>query len=131
MNDKVVFITGDAGGIGLEIATQFAKDGAMVVISDLDTKKLEIAESTIRNQDLRICAIAADVTNEPQIIAAITETYEKYGHIDILVNGAGLQYVSNIEEFPTDKFELLIKVMLTGSFVTTKNVFPIMKKQKF
>jgi len=131
MDEKVVFITGAAGGIGLEIATQFAKDRAMVVISDVDTKKLEIAESIIRKQDLRIWAIAADVTNETQITTAIAETYKRYGHIDILINGAGLQYVSNIEEFPTDKFELLIKVMLTGSFVTTKNVFPLMKKQKF
>ena len=48
-----------------------------------------------------------------------------------LINNAGLQYVSPIEEFPTDKFELLIKVMLVAPFITTKHVFPIMKKQKF
>ena len=131
MNNKVVFITGAAGGIGLEIATQFAKDGAMVVISDLDAKKLEDAERSIRNQDLTIWGTAADVTDENQVITALNETYKRYGHLDILINNAGLQYVSPIEEFPTDKFELLIKVMLTASFITTKHVFPMMKKQKF
>lgn len=131
MNNKVVFITGAAGGIGFEIARQFAKEGAMVVISDLDTKKLKIAESTLRSQNLKILSIACDVTNENQIKATLNKTYKRYGRIDILINNAGLQYVSSIEEFPTDKFELLLKVMLVASFITTKHVFPIMKKQKF
>ena len=131
MNNKVAFITGAAGGIGFEIAKQFAKEGAMVVISDLDTKKLENAESALRNQNLKIWGIGCDVTNENQIKTALDETYKRYGRIDILINNAGLQYVSPIEEFPTDKFELLIKVMLVAPFITTKHVFPIMKKQKF
>jgi 3-hydroxybutyrate dehydrogenase len=130
MNNKVVFITGAAGGIGLEITKQFAKGGAMVVISDLDAKKLANAESDLSNQHLKIWSVAADVTNENQLITALDDTYKRYGHIDILINNAGLQHVSPIEEFPTDKFELLIKVMLTASFITTKHVFPIMKKQK-
>ena len=53
-----------------------------------------------------------------------------FGSIDILVNNAGIQYVSPIEEFPTEKFELFVKVMLTAPFVGIKHVFPIMKKQK-
>ena len=131
MNEKVVFITGGAGGIGLEIATQFAKDGALVVISDLDMAKLEKAQSILDSRQLKVWRVAADVTSEKQLIAALDETYKKYGHIDILINNAGIQHVSPIEEFPTDKFELLIKIMLTASFITTKHVFPIMKKQKW
>lgn len=131
MNNKVAFITGAAGGIGFEIAKQFAEDGATVVMSDSDTKKLEDAESALRNRNLKILGIEADVTDENQIKAALNETYKRYGSIDILINNAGLQYVSPIEEFPTDKFELLIKVMLVAPFITTKHVFPIMKKQKF
>ena len=131
MNNKVVFITGAAGGIGFEIAKQFAKDGAMVVISDLDTKKLENAESALLNLNLKVLGIGVDVTNEDQIKTSLNETYKRYGRIDILINNAGLQYVSPIEDFPTDKFELLIKVMLVASFITTKHIFPIMKKQKF
>ncbi len=131
MINRVVFITGAAGGIGFEMAKQFAKDGAMVVISDSDAKRLENAESILRNQSLNVLSIRVDVTDENQIIAALNETYIKHGRIDILVNNAGLQYMSPIEKFPTDKFELLIKVMLVASFITTKHVFPIMKQQKF
>ena len=64
MKNKVVFITGAAGGIGFEIARQFARDGATVVISDLGTEKLEKAESALRIQHLKIWGIAADVTDE-------------------------------------------------------------------
>ncbi|MEO8764179.1 MAG: 3-hydroxybutyrate dehydrogenase [Ginsengibacter sp.] len=131
MHDKVVFITGAAGCIGLEMATQFAKEGATVVISDLDSTKLESIESGFLTHHLKVSGIAADVTDENQIISALDDTRKRYGRIDILINNAGLQYVSPIEEFPTDKFELLIKVMLTASFITTKYVFPIMKQQRF
>lgn len=61
----------------------------------------------------------------------MSKTFKKYGRIDVLINNAGLQFVSPIEELPTDKFELLIKVMLVGSFLTTKHILPIMKQQKF
>ena len=101
------------------------------MISDLDSERFERARSILGNLDLKVSGIAADVTNETQIINALDQTYKRFGSIDILINNAGLQYISPIEEFPTDKFELLIKVMLVGSFITTKYVFPAMKKQKF
>ncbi len=53
------------------------------------------------------------------------------GRIDVLINNAGIQHVAPLEEFPTDKFEFMIKIMLTAPFVATKLVFPLMKKQKF
>ncbi|MED1673872.1 3-hydroxybutyrate dehydrogenase, partial [Pallidibacillus thermolactis] len=59
------------------------------------------------------------------------ETVTNFGRLDVLINNAGLQYVSTIEEFPTEKFEHLIKVMQVAPFMTIKKVFPIMKKQKF
>lgn len=131
MKNKVVFITGAAGGIGFEIAKQFAEAEATVVMSDSNIKKLEDAESALRNRNLKILGLRVDVTDENQIKAALNETDKRYGSIDILINNAGLQYVSPIEEFPADKFELLIKVMLVAPFIITKHVFPTMKKQKF
>jgi 3-hydroxybutyrate dehydrogenase len=100
-------------------------------MSDIDAKKLEDAITILGRGDLKILGIEADLTDENQIKAALDETYKRYGGIDILVNNAGLQHVSPIEDFATDKFELLIKVMLVAPFITTKHVFPIMKAQKF
>lgn len=131
MKNKIVFITGAAGDIGFEIAKEFAKEGAKVVISDLNSEKTDDAVSSLHAQNLKVLGIKCDVTHEKEIKDALDETLKRYGRIDILINNAGLQHVSPIDEFPVDKFELLIKVMLIAPFVLIKHVFPIMKKQKF
>ncbi len=61
----------------------------------------------------------------------IEAAHKEYGRVDVLINNAGLQHVSPIEEFPTAKFELMIKIMLTAPFIAIKHAFPIMKEQGF
>ncbi|MFP3344932.1 SDR family NAD(P)-dependent oxidoreductase, partial [Halomonas sp. SIMBA_159] len=68
---------------------------------------------------------------EAQIKAAIDQTVEPFGSLDILINNAGMQHVAPIEEFPTEKYALLIQIMLVAPFIATKHAFPIMKKQGF
>jgi 3-hydroxybutyrate dehydrogenase len=131
MKNKVVCITGGAGGIGFEMARQFAKDGASVVIIDISEESLNNAVSTLRTEQLDVTAIPCDVTVEDQIKKSLDTVIEKFGRIDILVNNAGLQYISPIEELPTEKFELLIKVMLVAPFIFTKYILAHMKQQNF
>ena len=131
MVDKVVFITGAASGIGLAIGKQFASEGATVVISDKDADSLMQVAASLRDSGLNVTGIPCDVSRETEIIYALDTVISIYGHIDILINNAGLQHVSSIENFPTEKFELLLKVMLTAPFIAIKHVFPVMKKQKY
>lgn len=131
MKDKVVLITGAASGIGLAIGETFAANGARVVLTDLDEAKVIAAAKQISTPQLQVMGMGCDVTSEEQIKTTIAKIFELYGRIDVLVNNAGLQYISPIEEFPTEKFELLIKVMLTAPFIAIKQVFPIMKAQQF
>jgi 3-hydroxybutyrate dehydrogenase len=131
MNNKVVFITGAAGGIGLETAQEFARAGARVVISDVNAGQLDVAVSSLRDKNLDVAGMAYDVTDEKHAQDTLNEVYRRYSRIDVLINNAGLQYVSSIEDFPVDKFELLIKVMLVGPFIAIKHVFPIMKRQSW
>jgi 3-hydroxybutyrate dehydrogenase len=131
LEGKTAFITGSASGIGLEIAKTFAKEGARVVISDLNTESSEKVAAELNNEGYEAISAPCDVTDEEALKNSLNHAYQTFGSIDILVNNAGLQYVSPIEEFPTEKFELLIKVMLTAPFVAIKNVFPIMKKQRY
>jgi 3-hydroxybutyrate dehydrogenase len=131
LEGKTAFITGSASGIGLEIAKAFVKEGAKVVISDLNKEKSEKVAKDLNDQGFETLSTPCDVTDEEALKNSLNHAYQKYGSIDILVNNAGLQYVSPIEEFPTEKFELLIKIMLTAPFVAIKNVFPIMKKQGY
>jgi 3-hydroxybutyrate dehydrogenase len=131
MKNKVVFITGAANGIGLEIGKDFAKQGAKVIITDLDSEKIALAVLSFESPSLSVEGIVCDVTVEKEIKVAVENVYINYGTIDILINNAGLQYISPIEDFPIDKFEKLIKVMLVGPFILMKYVLPIMKKQNY
>ncbi|KOR80249.1 3-hydroxybutyrate dehydrogenase [Bacillus sp. FJAT-21352] len=131
VKDKVAIITGSARGIGFEIGKIFAENGAKVVLSDLDQNTVEKAALDLRNNGMEAIGLKADVTSEEDIIQLIKQAKDKYGGIDIFINNAGLQHVAPIEEFPTEKFELMIKIMLTAPFISIKNVLPIMKEQGF
>ncbi|MGG0249009.1 3-hydroxybutyrate dehydrogenase [Peribacillus frigoritolerans] len=131
VKDKVAIITGSARGIGFEIGKIFAENGAKVVLSDLDQNTVEKAALDLRNNGLEVIGLKADVTSEEDIIQLIKQAKDKYGRIDIFINNAGLQHVAPIEEFPTEKFEMMIKIMLTAPFISIKNVLPIMKEQGF
>ncbi|MER2063071.1 MAG: 3-hydroxybutyrate dehydrogenase [Alkalibacterium sp.] len=128
---KVVFITGAASGIGHAIGLEFLEKGAKVVFTDVNQEKLDEVVKKLQDQGKDCLGLKVDVTNEDDIKNAFDKTVEKYGRLDVLLNNAGLQHVSPLEDFPTDKFEFMIKVMLTAPFMAIKHAMPIMKKQKF
>ncbi|NRG45560.1 3-hydroxybutyrate dehydrogenase [Bacillus sp. CRN 9] len=131
VSNKVTIITGSARGIGYEIGKIFAENGAKVVLSDLNEKEVTDAAFQLSQQGLDVIGMKADVTKEAEIINLINKAKEHYGTIDIFINNAGLQHVAPLEEFPTEKFELMIKIMLTAPFIAIKNVLPIMREQGF
>ncbi|XXM74042.1 3-hydroxybutyrate dehydrogenase [Lysinibacillus sphaericus] len=131
VNEKVVFITGAARGIGFKIGEHFAMNGAKVILSDINQEELDEAVDELIDRGFDATGIKCDVTSEAEVKAGIDKTVDHYGRIDVLINNAGIQHVAPIEEFPIEKFELLIKIMLTAPFIATKFAFPHMKKQKF
>lgn len=128
VQDKVVLITGAAQGIGFEIAEEFFKNGAKVVLTDINEEKVKKSAATLGGDSL---GIKCDVTNEEELKASIDQTVATFGRLDILINNAGMQHVAMLEDFPTERFELLIKIMLTAPFVATKHALPHMRKQGF
>jgi 3-hydroxybutyrate dehydrogenase len=131
VNGRVVYITGAASGIGLQVGVEFLKNGAKVVFTDVNEEKVKEVTMDLKKEGYDCIGLKVDVTKEQEIIDSIDETVTNFGRLDVLINNAGLQYVSTIEEFPTEKFEHLIKVMQVAPFMAIKKVFPIMKKQKF
>lgn len=131
LENRVALITGAASGIGLEIARTYAREGAKMVISDINGEKANLAALQLQQEGFEAIGVKCDVTQEQQFVEAIETVVQTYNRLDILVNNAGLQHVAPIEEFPVEKFEFLIKVMLTGAFVGIKHAFPIMKEQGF
>lgn len=128
VQDKVVLITGAAQGIGFEIAEEFFKNGAKVVLADINEEKVKESAAALGGDSL---GIKCDVTNEEELKASIDQTVATFGRLDILINNAGMQHVAMLEDFPTERFELLIKIMLTAPFVATKHALPHMRKQGF
>lgn len=129
VENKVTIITGAASGLGLQISKEFLKNGAKVVLSDINQEKLDEIVADLQSEDFDCIGVKADVTQENDIKELVETTKGKYGRIDVLFNNAGLQHVSKIEEFPTEKFRQMIDIMLVAPFIGTKHVMPIMKEQ--
>jgi 3-hydroxybutyrate dehydrogenase len=131
LENRIAFVTGAASGIGLQIAEDFAHEGARVCVADLNESAAQAAAAAIRDRGGQAIGARCDVTREPELAATLDEVLAAWGRIDILVNNAGLQFVAPLEELPAEKFELLLRVMLIAPFLATKRVFPLMKRQRY
>lgn len=132
--NKVVFITGGANGIGKGMAKAFLELGANVIISDINEEAMirtrqELTSTDRPEQTLE--TIKMDITNESEVSNAINDTINQHQKIDVFINSAGLQYVSMIEDYPTETFEKLWRIMCFGPFLTMKYILPHMKKQNY
>ncbi len=95
VKNKVVVITGAVSGLGLGMANEFAKQGAEVVIADLDLQKSQIVANELPNNfNIATLAVEMDVTNENQVNTAIDKVVEVFGRIDTVINNAGIQIIS-------------------------------------
>jgi 3-hydroxybutyrate dehydrogenase len=119
LENKVAIVTGAASGIGKDIAMLFAREGARVVIADLNQKGAD-AVATELGGAKRAIGVAVDVTNEAQTEACVAKTIEAFGRLDILVSNAGIQIVAPIDQFEFAKWKQLLAIHLDGAFLTTR-----------
>ena len=129
MQGKNVLVTGGASGIGLGIASTLAQRGANIIISDLNAEAAETAAETLRGQGYSASVLVMNVC-DPQDIEKLA-TYATANPVDILVNNAGLQHVSKLEDFPREKWQLLIDVMLVAPAMLSQAVLPSMRDRGY
>ena len=125
---KVVVITGSSKGIGLSLAQKFSRDGASVVVMGRNLPAAEEAVKTLFTKDS--FAVRCDVSVESDTLAMAEAVGERFGKIDALVNNAGIFPVKTFDDMTLDDWQSVIDVDLTGTFLATKALYPMMVKQK-
>jgi 3-hydroxybutyrate dehydrogenase len=131
LHGKVAIVTGAASGIGRAIARGLSASGAAVCIADVNETAAREAAAELGREGGRALAVRTDVRDADQVRRMVDETVRGFGRLDILVNNAGLQYIAPVHEFPEDKWDLLIGVMLTGTFLCTKYSLPPMMANRW
>jgi len=127
---KVAIITGGGSGIGRATCLLFAKEGAKVVISDINRESGEAVRQEIESGGGEALFIQTDVSNAQEIKAMVEQVAGRYGRIDILYNNAGIpQTFKLVEEVEEDFVDRIINVNIKGPFLGSKYAVPIMKKQ--
>ena len=112
LKDKVAIVTGAASGIGLATAEMLAKEGARVVLADINETQLEAVSAKIGAD-----ALAVDLSKREGCRELADYTMKQHGRIDILVNVAGIQNVASVEDFPEERWDFMISLMLTAPFL--------------
>jgi 3-hydroxybutyrate dehydrogenase len=133
LNGKTAVVTGSTSGIGLGIARALAKEGANIVINGFgDKAAIETERAGIEKQfGVKAVHSPADMTKPAEIAEMIAIAEKTFGSIDVLVNNAGIQHVSPIEEFPIDKWNAILAINLSAAFHTIRAAVPGMKARKW
>jgi NAD(P)-dependent dehydrogenase (short-subunit alcohol dehydrogenase family) len=126
---KVALITGAGTGIGKATALAFAREGASVVIADIDLESAEAVAKEIKSLGREALTIKADVSNKPDVVQMADKVVQEFGKIDILVNNAGVVAVCPTEELAEEDWDKVVSVDLKGMFLCSQAVARQMIKQ--
>lgn len=126
LSGRIALVTGAASGIGLACAERLAAEGMKVVLADLN-------EQAGKEHAKRLGGsfVAADLSRREGCRALADEALRLHGTVHVLVNNAGFQHVSPIEDFPEDQWDRMLALMLTAPFLLTRYLWPAMKRQKW
>ena len=141
LKDRISIVTGGSSGIGRGIALEFAREGARIVIADIQDTPLqgkyhEVDVTTptvqeIENLGAQGIFIKTDVSEESQVARMVQRTVEHFGGLDILVNNAGIHIPGGSQDISIADWDKVVGINLRGVFMTTKLAIPHLKKSKF
>ena len=129
LKNKVSIITGAAQGIGLATALKFAEEGATVIVCDMKPAGVDAALAMVRARGAQAQGYAVNVTDRAAIDAMVAAVKDQYGHIDVLVNNAGITKDARLQKMTLEQFDAVIDVNLRGVFHASQAVLPTMVAQ--
>lgn len=129
LKGKVALVTGSTSGIGLGIARGLATAGADIMLNGFgDAAQIEALRSEMAaSHGVKVAYSGADISKPDQIAAMVADTIKALGSVDILVNNAGIQFTANVEDFPTERWDQIIAINMSGVFHGMKAAIPGMK----
>lgn len=131
LKEKTALVTGSTSGIGLAFARALAEQGANVVINGLgDMDEIEATRAKIEEDfGVRCVYSAANMLKPDEIATMVANAENEFGSLDVLVNNAGIQHVSPVEEFPVEKWDAIIAINLSSAFHSIRAALPGMKQR--
>ena len=131
LQDRIAIVTGGAQGLGEAICHRLAREGAHVVVADLNLEIAErVAADIAAESDRRAIALKVDVTDEAQVAAVVDRAVEEFGRLDVVVSNAGVLVAEAVDEFPAEKWRFVMSVNLFGYFLVAKHAARVMKAQR-
>tara|TARA_B100000470_G_C19715076_1_gene357273 strand:- start:169 stop:948 length:780 start_codon:yes stop_codon:yes gene_type:complete len=129
LKDRVAIVTGGGKGIGEEICLGLSREGAKIVIAEIDIENSEEVIKKIQNNGSEAIVIKTDVSDENSINNMVEEAIKHFGKIDILINNAGIRHIKKLLDHTKKDWDEMIAVNLTGPYLSCKAVIPHMIKQ--
>lgn len=133
LTGKNAIVTGSTSGIGFGIANVLAAHGANVTLNGFgDAAEIKKIQDTMQQQhNVKVRYSPADMTKPDQIRQMVSDAKSAFGSVDILINNAGIQHISSVEQFPEEKWDQVMRINLDAAFHATKAVIPDMKAAGF
>jgi 3-hydroxybutyrate dehydrogenase len=130
-SNKVALITGSTSGIGLGIAKKFASHGMNIILNGFGEASAieEVRAGIAKEHGVQVRYNGADISKPEEITTMIKTIEDEFGAIDVIVNNAGIQFVSPVEDFPMEKWNAILAINLSGSFHTIHSALPKMKEK--
>jgi 3-oxoacyl-[acyl-carrier protein] reductase len=129
LQDRVAVVTGGAQGLGLAMARTFQREGAKIVIADLNETQLGQAHTELGGGD-DVATVVADVISAADVEQLVATAVERYGSLDVMVNNAGITRDATMRKMTEDQFDQVISVHLKGCWNGTRSAAAVMREQK-
>lgn len=130
LENRIALVTGGGQGIGRAIALAMAREGAALVIGDLDETNASAVKKEIEGLGSKASALHADISNEESVQALVEATLKEHGRVDVLVNNAGIFPTSPVEEMAEEEWDRVIGTNLVGTFLCSRAVVPHLLVQR-
>ena len=129
LKDKVALITGSGMGLGQAMALLFSREGAKIVVTDINTEAGEETVDAIRNEGGDAIFVRADVSKGDDAERMVRAAVDTYGRIDVLVNNAGVQVEKSVPDTTEEEWDYVLGVNLKGTFLCSRAAIPQMRRQ--